>query len=563
MSDALSSAAPTAPAGLPNLGNTCYMNSVLQALASCDAYRAFLDARLAGACPGVTTPYTRALRDVVAALRDFHPAGGVIPVFRSAAARAATAAAGYVGALYDALRASRAGLARFRDGAGFEQEDAHEFLLATGDIVESETDSAGAAGAAGATAAGVPAANAAAMMMGLAVCLPRHAGRAARYCSRCESAVADGGGSSGSGGGDDDPGAGLVQRWDRARCPVRTVVASAVACLRCGHGSAVRRRVYRDLSLSVEGALNDVVQRRRQTNPRLPFINLATIDDLTLEDCLNNFTKIERVSDYECDHCCGNGDDDAGDGGGGGGGAPASAVDDDDFIAKLRGQMERRAARVAFGRPDARKRLLLAQLGPVICIHLQRRHFNIRLGCMGELRVPVAFPLRLDASQWIAEARQSLFDAGSGRNEFRRPRPATPRQQQAAFEAMCLAAVRDGLDDSGASAVDVGHGLGLYFPFEPRRMAPHREPGAAYRLAAVVLHHGSDINGHYTAYRRANDGSGAWASVSDSMATPVDVSEVLGNECRRKAYMLFYERCADSELASMQDALPPPLSLPI
>jgi len=330
--------------------------------------------------------------------------------------------------------------------------------------------------------------------------------------------------------------------------------------------------VYLDLSLSVEGALYDVVCSRRDTNADLPSVDLAYVDNITLEDCLNHYTKVERVSDYECDYCCGISDIDVNGPAAASDGAPGlfEACDiDNDFIARIYRQMERKAARDAFGRPDARKRLMLAQPGPVMCIHLQRRHFNPQLGRMGKLRVPVIFPLLLDVTQWIAEARQGLFDAGSGDcdrgkvckegAQYRRPLQAH-QQQSAAFERMCFDAVRDGVINN-ASTVDIGHGLGIYLPFEPRIKTRHREPGALYSLAAVVLHHGTGVGGHYTAYRRANDGSGAWASVSDCTVTPVAVSEVLGIECRRSAYMLLYTRCADTGVTSLRDALPSPLQL--
>ena len=56
-----------------------------------------------------------------------------------------------------------------------------------------------------------------------------------------------------------------------------------------------------------------------------------------------------------------------------------------------------------------------------------------------------------------------------------------------------------------------------------------------YQLAAVVVHHGSSMAGHFFTYRRVQRG---WIRVSDTNVRPVPKIEVM----RSQAYMLFYYR---------------------
>jgi ubiquitin carboxyl-terminal hydrolase 4/11/15 len=69
---------------------------------------------------------------------------------------------------------------------------------------------------------------------------------------------------------------------------------------------------------------------------------------------------------------------------------------------------------------------------------------------------------------------------------------------------------------------------------------PAPECGAQYKLSAVVNHSGSLACGHYTAYGRIGEGaSRQWYFFNDSSVTRADESDVIS----QAAYILFYERC--------------------
>ncbi|KAK7205278.1 hypothetical protein BZA70DRAFT_277760 [Myxozyma melibiosi] len=73
--------------------------------------------------------------------------------------------------------------------------------------------------------------------------------------------------------------------------------------------------------------------------------------------------------------------------------------------------------------------------------------------------------------------------------------------------------------------------------------------GVVYRLASIIVHHGSHSMGHYIAYRRNQDFPLTWTRTSDKDVSDVSESEVLAQS---NVTMLFYERISAESLPYYQ-----------
>ena len=144
---------------------------------------------------------------------------------------------------------------------------------------------------------------------------------------------------------------------------------------------------------------------------------------------------------------------------------------------------------VQLKRSDAFKCLLLSRLPAVLSIHVQRRYFNPTTGQESKTMQHVIFPEILDVAPYCAYGGAAV-------------------QPEAPF----------------AGTVD-----------------PHQAPVLTiapipYRLVAVIEHRGGAHSGHYVCFRRDPNSDG-WLWISDETVRPCDWTVV--RQCQ--AYMLFYE----------------------
>ena len=154
---------------------------------------------------------------------------------------------------------------------------------------------------------------------------------------------------------------------------------------------------------------------------------------------------------------------------------------------------------------DAYKATLIMRPPKVLCIHVQRRHYDMRCQRMVKVMRHVEFPEVLDISMCCAYAKNSL--------------------EQLSSSLATVASERKRLADDNSSF---------------RKKVP-------YKLMSVIEHKGNASGGHYQTYRRINwdldtsiqsnkQQQKEWVLVSDESVSPRTWSDVK----RCQAYMLFY-----------------------
>ena len=149
-------------------------------------------------------------------------------------------------------------------------------------------------------------------------------------------------------------------------------------------------------------------------------------------------------------------------------------------------------------RCEAKKCLLLTRCPAILCCHVQRRYFDPSTNRMEKCVQFVEFPLSLDLAPYCAYG----------------PRAHTP-----------WAAGKSNQDQDKHNPL-------------PRESDEQKYPIGGkmlYRLQSIIEHRGNAHGGHYVCYRR--DRAGEWFRISDSNVTPISWQEVR----KSQAYMLFYE----------------------
>ena len=167
-------------------------------------------------------------------------------------------------------------------------------------------------------------------------------------------------------------------------------------------------------------------------------------------------------------------------------------------------------------RRDASKCLFLTRLPPVMCLHIQRRYYDAQTARLSKTTQPVLFEEYLNVAPYCAYTTSQ-----SG--------PTGRFQKHEATAPSWVAGVSSTKPSVNTAAP----------PLSTRKQRRQ----VFYRLMAVLEHHGGANSGHYVCYRRSSDG--AWWYVSDHIVRSVSWQQV--RQCQ--AYMLFYENCHLSEHA--------------
>ena len=315
--------------------------------------------------------------------------------------------------------------------------------------------------------------------------------------------------------------------------PLCAWIGSVLQCRRCKHVRPIQNTPFFNIPV-VPTAVSNLLSPRPRTisrpgKPPQKYSPGSAHPPCTLEDCLEEFTAVERVQDVDCRFCTlrrektdleeevsmlGNAID----------GLVARArrkqvkrqedlndlhcdllraraklvavnltsPDDDEPLEKVlyANDLEMAYAeeqKVQVERCDFFKCLLLTRLPSVLAIHVQRRYYDPMTNRMSKTIQHVAFPEFLDVAPYCAYAGGM-----------------TPETQWAGTL--------------------------------PKRESSCTRRPIHYRLLSVIEHRGGAFDGHYVCYRRDSP-SGRWLFISDDTVKVIDLVNV---RCCQ-AYMIFYE----------------------
>lgn len=177
------------------------------------------------------------------------------------------------------------------------------------------------------------------------------------------------------------------------------------------------------------------------------------------------------------------------------------------------------------------KQILLSRPPPLLCIHINRSVFDPNTYMIVKNSKNVSFPGKLDLNPYVAEPKDINMDA----------RLAFRKQDEQPAE---VAPDRDG--DEKESASDSSD-----LEEEPKEeivpvVTDSQNSQLIYNLKAVISHYGTHNYGHYICYRRLR---GSWWRISDESVYVVTENEVLKSQ---GTFMLFYEM-DDGHKETLQD----------
>jgi ubiquitin C-terminal hydrolase len=280
---------------------------------------------------------------------------------------------------------------------------------------------------------------------------------------------------------------------------------------------------------------------------------------IRLEDCITAFQREELVHSVQCDACADKKAEQL---------AARRIVDECrrkslgvSGVAATTAEGKQQQQRVEEPAPVCKqtffKKLELSRLPEVLCLHLCRRQYSASRGCMVKHSQHVDFPIVLEASVLRPKPAGS-----SRRHSSSNSRHADYSGSQDSDEEL--------LDDcSGYCSSSSSSSSGHTTSSSAAASSAAAEP--PYILKSVIVHQGSADGGHYIAYRRGEDVSSTsststsssssgrehyddyyyheqqqqqqqqqqqWWRVSDELVRAADEAEVLASE----AFMLFYQK---------------------
>ncbi|KAM6119960.1 ubiquitin carboxyl-terminal hydrolase 30 isoform 2-T2 [Phoenicopterus ruber ruber] len=284
----------------------------------------------------------------------------------------------------------------------------------------------------------------------------------------------------------------VSHHW-KSQHPFHGRLTSNMVCKHCEHQSPVRYDTFDSLSLSIPAAV--------WGRP------------MTLDHCLHHFISSESVKDVVCDNCT-----------------------------KIQAEGTLNGQSIENQRTTFVKQLKLGKLPQCLCIHLQRlswsnqgtplkRHEHVQFNeflimDIYKYRVPVHKSSQNELNQKNCE------ETTPGTKDGIALKPSDAGQPSGTKPLF--------LNGACSSSFLMSSGT---FPLAA--FPECSSPVYLYRLMAVVVHHGDMHSGHFVTYRRSPPPpksplsvSSQWLWISDDTVRKASLQEVLSSS----AYLLFYER---------------------
>lgn len=336
--------------------------------------------------------------------------------------------------------------------------------------------------------------------------------------------------------------------------PVDGISAERIGCMSCGEVGGIRYSVLSGLSLnlpnkqsyyssfSLEGLLNEWITPEVIDDVNCNRCGLVQTREFLMEKLQKSendklvASLQERLKEIDVE-------------------LARTHVTDEAFEKLTTKQMirkTRKSKQILFGRP-----------APLLAIHINRSVFDPRTYMVVKNSSNVTFPAKLDLSPYVAEPKDINMDA---RKPFRKQdeRSINPLKSSGiSLDQKNLPESEESLpSDAETSDIDMTEDVRPENTSEETSATiATREvvdPRLVYDLKAVISHFGTHNYGHYICYRKLR---GTWWRISDESIYVVTENEVLNSQ---GTFMIFYEYndgykevLEDVESDDEKDSVPP------